>query len=107
MNIFDLRTRLIEDYNAYISSFFQIRDPRIRATVDEAIHAGLLWSEALIQLNPAFAPGAWIDDLVAEGVLHEECRRIFRKDKDRPEYHGAGRPLRLHQHQEEAVRIAR
>ncbi len=107
MNIFDLRTRLIEDYNAYISSFFQIRDPRIRATVDEAIHAGLLWPEALIQLNPAFAPGAWIDDLVGEGVLHEECRRIFRKDKDRPEYHGAGRPLRLHQHQEEAVRIAR
>ncbi len=107
MDIFELRDRLIEDYNAYISSFFQIRDTAIRAKVEESIQAGLLWPDALIQLNPAFAPGAWIDDLVAERILHEECQRIFRKDKDRPEHHGMGRPLRLHRHQEDAARIAR
>lgn len=107
MDIFELRDRLIEDYNAYISSFFQIRDVHIRATVEAAVRAGLLWPESLIQLNPAFAPGSWIDDLVAEGVLHDECKRIFRKDKSRSEYHGLGRPLRLHRHQEDAVRIAR
>ncbi|NWG22510.1 MAG: DEAD/DEAH box helicase, partial [Chloroflexi bacterium] len=107
MNIFELRDRLINDYNAYISSFFQIRDPAIRAKVEESVDAGLLWPESLIQLNPAFAPGAWIDELVAEGVLHDECKRIFRKDKSRSEYHGSGRPLRLHRHQEDAVRIAR
>ncbi|RRR68803.1 MAG: DEAD/DEAH box helicase [Candidatus Viridilinea halotolerans] len=107
MDIFQLRDRLIEDYNAYISSFFQIRDARIRATVAATVRDGLLWPESLIQLNPAFAPGAWIDALVADGVLHEECSRIFRKDKDDPEYYGLGSPLRLHQHQEAAVRIAR
>jgi ATP-dependent helicase YprA (DUF1998 family) len=32
---------------------------------------------------------------------------VFRKDKDKSEYHGLGRPLRLHRHQEEAARIAR
>ncbi|WP_129677558.1 DEAD/DEAH box helicase [Candidatus Chloroploca sp. Khr17] len=107
MHIFELRDRLIADYNAYISSFFQIRNAQIRATVEAAVGDGLLWPETLIQLNPAFAPGAWIDDLVAEGVLHAECQRIFRKDKDKPELHGFGRTLRLHRHQEEAVRVAR
>lgn len=89
MHIFELRDRLIADYNAYISSFFQIRNAQIRATVEAAVGDGLLWPETLIQLNPAFAPGAWIDDLVAEGVLHAECQRIFRKDKDKPAFHPA------------------
>lgn len=107
MDVFALRERLIADYGAYISSFYHIRDPRIHAVVEEAIGSGLLWPDPLIQLNPSFAPGAWIDDLVTEGVLHEECRRVFRKDKDKPEHMGYGRPLRLHTHQEEATRIAR
>ncbi|MEI6775913.1 MAG: DEAD/DEAH box helicase [Chloroflexales bacterium] len=107
MNIFELRDRLIQDYNAYIGSFFQIRDTAIRATVEESIQSGLLWPESLIQLNPAFASGAWIDDLVTEGALHDECRRIFCKEKDKPEYHDLGRPLRLHKHQEDATRLAR
>ena len=55
-------------------------------------------------MNPSFQPGKWIDELVDEGVLHEECRRVFRIKKEPA---GEGAPLRLHTHQEEAVRIAR
>jgi hypothetical protein len=29
-------------------------------------------------MNLSFMPGSWIDQLVEEGVLREECRRIFR-----------------------------
>ena len=58
----------------------------------------------LIQLNPSFQPGKWIDELADESVLHEECRRGFRIEKEAA---GKGAPLRLHTHQEQAVRIAR
>lgn len=55
MNIFTLRDRLIGEYRDYTSSFYQIRDARIRQTVEDAIANGLLWPDALIQLNPALA----------------------------------------------------
>ncbi len=104
MNIFEFRRQVIEDYAAYTRSFIQIRDPRLQAFVDEQLEAGVLWPEPLIQLNPSFEPGATIDDLVAEGVLHRECSNVFRIKSHTT---GPGRPLRLHRHQEEAIRIAR
>jgi len=42
---------------------------------------GLLWPDPLIQLNPSFEAGETIDELVGEGVLHEECARVFRKGR--------------------------
>ncbi|MCC6457080.1 MAG: DEAD/DEAH box helicase [Caldilineaceae bacterium] len=102
MNVFDLRDRLITDYAQYIRSFIHIQDGRIRQKVQDELERGLLWPEPLLQLNPNFEPGAWIDDLVKAGTLHEECRRIFRlKEDDKPE-----RPLRLHRHQTDAVEAA-
>ncbi|CAG0975664.1 hypothetical protein ANRL4_01549 [Anaerolineae bacterium] len=106
MDVFDFRNHLIDDYAAYINSFIQIEDARISEYVQQSLRAGVLWPEPLIQLNPAFEPGDWIEDLVQEGVLHPECSQIFRKDKDKPEYHGVGRPLRLHTHQSQAIRTA-
>lgn len=70
MNVFEFRNRLIEDYRAYITSFISIRDPRIQERVEQDLTAGLLWPEPRIALNPAFAPGAWIDALVAQKALH-------------------------------------
>lgn len=102
MNVFDLRDRLIADYSAFVQSFMNIRDQRIRQKVDSELDAGLLWPEPLIQLNPSFQLGENIDELVDEGILHEECRRIFRRDKD----HGSGKPLLLYTHQAEAIKIA-
>src|SRR5262245_14154255 len=103
MNVFALRHRLVGDYQAFITSFLTIADQRIRAHVDEALVAGLLWPDPLIQLNPAFEPGEWIDELVGAGVLHPECGRVFRI---KPDLHGQGRSLRLHRHQADAVRAA-
>lgn len=104
MNVFELRRRLIDDYSAYVRSFISIRDGRLRAAVDEELKAGLLWPEARIGLNPAFAEGGWIDDIVKSGELHADCARVFRI---KGESGDAGRPLRLHKHQMDAVRAAR
>src|SRR5574342_3253 len=103
MNVFEFRSRLIADYSAYIESFISIRDPRIQQRVETDLEEGLLWPEAQIALNPAFAEGAWIDDLVHQGVLHPECGKIFRIKKG-PQDTGDG--LLLHLHQLDAVHAA-
>ena len=106
MDVFRLHARLIEDFGDYVRSFIHISDPRVRKVVEGALDGGLLWPDPLIQLNPSFEPGSWIDELCEEGVLVDECRRIFRKDKDDPATQGDGRPLRLHKHQADAIRSA-
>jgi ATP-dependent helicase YprA (DUF1998 family) len=104
VNVFDLRARLIGNYAEYVGSFIQIHDERIAEHVEAQLKRGVLWPDPLIQLNPSFEPGEWIDELVDSGVLHEECRRIFRK---KPEPTTDQGPLRLHRHQAQAVRVAR
>jgi hypothetical protein len=106
MNIFDFRHQLIADYASYIQSFIHIRDPKIREYVQGELSAGFLWPHPLIQLNPSFAPGAWMDTLVGQNILHPACAKVFRKGKEAPETHGVGRPLRLYTHQEDAIRTA-
>lgn len=103
MNVFDLRNQLVDDYKTYVSSFIQIRDNRIREHVDEQLKSGLLWPEPLIQLNPAFQPAHYVDELVDEGVLHKTCKAIFRRKDEKKQ---SADPLRFHQHQEDAIRIA-
>lgn len=103
MNIFSFRRQVIDDYAAYTRSFILIRDLRLHDFVDEQLRAGILWPEPLIQLNPSFEPGDSIDNLVREGVLHSECGKVFRV---KPDPQSAGRPLRLHRHQSEAIRSA-
>ena len=105
MNIFNLRNRITEDYSDYVRSFLHILDDDIRQKVDQELESGLLWPEPLIQLNPSFEPAESIDELVVQGVLHEECRRVFQIDKEVTG--GQGKTLRLHRHQAEAVKIAR
>ncbi len=107
MRVFEYRDHLIADYAAYVRSFIEIRDARIREHVDRLLEEGLLWPQPLIQLNPAFEPGRWIDDLVDAGVIHPGCAKVFRRDKDREDVKGEGRRLRLHRHQEEAILTAR
>lgn len=105
MDVFAVRDRLIADYSEYVGSFIQIRDARIQSEVETALESGLLWPDPLIQLNPAFEPGDSLDELVAAGVLHEECGRVFRKDKA-PGSNNSGNPLRLYKHQADAIRCA-
>ena len=37
MDVFDLRARLVADYQSYTRSFIKIADPRIKAKVDGAL----------------------------------------------------------------------
>ncbi len=103
MDVFALRKQLVDDYASYISSFIQIRDQRIKDYVNQQLSSGLLWPDALIQLNPAFQPGHRIDELVDEGIIHKACKTIFRRKSDE---NSAGEYLQLHKHQEDAIRIA-
>jgi ATP-dependent helicase YprA (DUF1998 family) len=103
VNIFDLRERLVRDYGEFISGFLKIRDPRLNGFVRAELERGVLWPEPWISLNPNFESGGKVDDLVNDGRLHTECRRVFRiKTEGDP----AGRPLRLHRHQAEAIQAA-
>ncbi|HWP40590.1 MAG TPA: DEAD/DEAH box helicase, partial [Tepidisphaeraceae bacterium] len=103
MQVFDLRNRLIEDYAKFVRSFIAIRDERIADYVSRELEGGALWPDPLVQLNPSFESGQSIDELVGQGVLHDECRHIFRQKSGPAD---PGKPLRLHRHQSEAVKAA-
>ena len=63
MDVFELRDRLIDGYRDYTQSFVEIRDPKLRQTLEDAIADGSFWPEPLIQLSPSFRFGESIDTL--------------------------------------------
>ncbi|MGH2531692.1 MAG: DEAD/DEAH box helicase [Thermomicrobiales bacterium] len=105
MDVFALRNQVVDDYAVYVRSFLRIADPEIMGFVERRLDDGRLWPDPLIQLNPSFAPGGTIDELVGQGVLHPECGRIFRRGKSET---GArtGEQLLLHRHQRDAIDVA-
>ena len=84
MDIFVLRDRRVEGCVSYTRRFIEIANPRTRSKIDTELAAAALWLELLPQINPAFKPGETIDDLVAEGISHEEYARIFCLGKRTP-----------------------
>jgi superfamily II DNA/RNA helicase/very-short-patch-repair endonuclease len=104
LDVFQVRDRLIGDYEAFTRGFLEVRDQRIRAYVDEQLARGLRWPDPWLALNPSFQPGGTIDELVDAGVLHEGCRPIFRVKRSPDE--GEGSQLTLYRHQREAIEVA-
>src|SRR5690242_12237416 len=105
MDVFTFRDRLVSDYERFSRSFTRIKAADIEAYVDGEYRAGRFWPAPLIQLNPSFVRGGSVEDLVRDGLLHAECRNIFRAGKT--EAGSLGVSLILHRHQEEAIIIAR
>jgi superfamily II DNA/RNA helicase/very-short-patch-repair endonuclease len=103
MNVFETRHTLVSDYSSFVTSYINIRDLQIKKYVEQELTSGALWPDPLVQLNPSFVYGESIDALVDSGILHEQCRRIFRAKRNRED---TGSPMRLYKHQEDAVRIA-
>lgn len=104
MDVFAFRDELVAEYSKFSRSFTRIRAEDIARAVDDAYAAGRFWPAPLIQLNPSFEPGGWIDDFVSADELDPECAKIFRlKKKDDT----AGKRLRLHRHQADAIAIAK
>ena len=106
MDVFQLRDSVIEDYRRFIQGFLHIRDRRIREVVEQTLADGLLWPEPWLSLNPKFTTSGTVDDLVASGLLHPECGKVFRLGKD-SDPSGTGSALSLYRHQVEAIEAAR
>ncbi|MBN9376529.1 MAG: DEAD/DEAH box helicase, partial [Cellulomonas sp.] len=103
MDAFKVHRNLIEDYKKFTEGFVDIRDERVKASVEAQAAAGAQWPDPWLSLNPSFATGGSVDDLVAEGLLRPEAKAIFRVGKDK----GPGQPLVFHKHQADAIRAAR
>ncbi len=103
MDVFDLRTRLVDEYAHYVKSFIRIRNGRISDTVGGALASGSLWPDPLVELNPSFERARTVEQLVDGGVLHPECADVFsvKKEGEVP------KTLHLFRHQEEAILRAR
>jgi len=105
MDIFRVHRQLIDDYRSFTTSSVTPLDARIAQHVSDELAQGKQWPEPWLSLNPTFASGGSIDDLVAEGLLHPECSRIFRPKRD--EADTGRRPITLHVHQRQAIETAR
>jgi ATP-dependent helicase YprA (DUF1998 family) len=100
MSIFDLHSQVLADYRDFVRSFFIVTDERARQFVEHAlVEEARLWPDFLLQVSPAYARAATVDELVSQNVLHEKTAHIFRT----PE----GNPFHLYQHQIEALDKAR
>ncbi|SFB59815.1 DEAD/DEAH box helicase [Algoriphagus aquimarinus] len=92
MQAFEVHRKIVEDYKDYLKSFNIIKDLRINEVVDKAFKDHEYIPEPLIQFNPSFKRAAALDDLVKEGLLHQNMNRVFKG------YH-------LFTHQEQAIRL--
>jgi len=104
MDVFAFRDKLIEEYEQFSRSFTEIRTPDIKELVDKEYAGGRYWPDPLIQLNPNFARSGSVTELVRQGLLHPECKNIFRQ-KD--ESGRRGDVFELYRHQVEAIKAAR
>ena len=104
MDVFSFREELVAEYERFSRSFTNIRAEDISREVDAAYAAGRFWPAPLVQLNPNFEPGGWVDDLVANGTLDAECAKIFRLKHADDTF---GERLLLHRHQTDAIAIAK
>ncbi|WP_337973995.1 DEAD/DEAH box helicase [Cellulomonas sp. NTE-D12] len=105
MDVFSIRDDLIRDYRSFTSGSVPVRDRRVSEHVATLLDEGAQWPDPWLSLNPAFATGGSITDLVRDGLLHPEAERIFRVK----EHHNdpGQRALMLYRHQREAIETAR
>ncbi|MEY3333173.1 MAG: hypothetical protein RLZZ176_1473, partial [Cyanobacteriota bacterium] len=97
LDIFNFRNQIIGDYRRYIESFLKIRDHKVREFVNQELEKGQLWTNPLVQLNPKYRPGATVNELVKNGILHPDCIQYFSKN---------GQPFKFHYHQKQAFETA-
>jgi ATP-dependent helicase YprA (DUF1998 family) len=104
MDVFDVRDKLIEDYRSFTSAFIDPRDERIKQLITERLDSGQQWPDPWISLNPNFESGGTVSELVDQGILHPECKMIFRV-KHAKDDRGTIE-LNFHRHQREAIEVA-
>ncbi|MGS2644188.1 DEAD/DEAH box helicase [Streptosporangium sp. G12] len=82
-----------------------MRDERIARHLKDEQAARVRWPHPWVSLNPSFAAGGTISELVTAEMLHPMCEQLFRIKTDGND--PGSRPLSLHRHQREAVEAAR
>ncbi|MER5823891.1 DEAD/DEAH box helicase, partial [Streptomyces mirabilis] len=88
-----------DTYRRYLRSLLPLREPSLAEALAHAIDTSpLLTKGPLLEATPAYAPGATLNELVAEGVLDPAFRQLTGPalPADRP----------LYRHQEQALRKA-
>ena len=92
MNIFSLHKEILEAYESYIKSFIHIEDKEIESQVNQALDAGKLWPEPLIQFNPSYEKGKAVQELIDSKLLNSNLKHTFKG-------------YRLYRHQVEAIEL--
>ncbi|MEU5121878.1 protein kinase domain-containing protein [Streptomyces asoensis] len=106
MDVFGMHSDLISEYESFTKSATVIRDARISAFVEDDLAAKSQWPDPWLSLNPFFADGGQVTDLVRDGVLHPRCAEIFQAGKKETSLRPDGRPLTFHLHQRQAIEAA-
>jgi serine/threonine protein kinase len=106
MDVFGIHADLVSEYEDFTKSATVVRDARIAGFVDDDLAAKSQWPDPWLSLNPFFADGGQVTDLVRDGVLHPKCAEIFQAGKKETSPRPDGRPLTFHRHQREAIEAA-
>ncbi|WP_330460430.1 protein kinase [Streptomyces sp. NBC_00820] len=106
MDVFGIHSDLIDEYESFTKSATVIRDARIAGFVEDDLAAKSQWPDPWLSLNPFFADGGQVTDLVRDGMLHPRCAEIFQAGKKESSVRPDGRPLTFHLHQREAIEAA-
>ncbi|MEV5383425.1 protein kinase [Streptomyces sp. NPDC052721] len=106
MDVFGIHADLISEYEDFTKSATVIRDARISGFVEDDLRAKSQWPDPWLSLNPFFADGGQVTDLVRDGVLHPKCAEIFQAGKKETSPRPDGRPLTFHLHQRQAIEAA-
>ncbi len=92
MNVVDLHNKILADYESFIRSFINIRNPRIKDVVETELASNKLWPDPLIQFSPSYETSESIDDLFKEHLVHSHLKYIVGSYK-------------LYKHQTEAIKL--
>ena len=100
-DIFEFRNGLVENYKKFSTSFASPRSTDIASKVQAAYDEGRFWPDPLIQINPNYRKGAFIDELARQGNVEPETAQIFQtgKQEDPP----CPKPIQLYCHQTAAL----
>ncbi|MFD6529644.1 protein kinase [Streptomyces sp. NPDC060184] len=106
MDVFGIHADLISEYESFTKSATVIRDARIAGFVEDDMAAKSQWPDPWLSLNPFFADGGKVTDLVRDGILQPKCAEIFQAGKKESSRRPDGRPLTFHLHQRQAIEAA-
>ncbi|MCX5210069.1 protein kinase [Kitasatospora sp. NBC_00240] len=106
MDVFGIHRTLIDEYERFTKGAAIVRDGRIAGFIEDDLAGKSQWPNPWLSLNPFFADGGQVTDLVRDEVLDPKCAEIFQAGKKKTSPRPDGRPLTFHRHQREAIEAA-